>query len=137
MNWMKLRCNPRVLIVLTAFLGWAAPHLSAAERSNISITGYVIDAQLDPAAHTLKATARVTFTAMDTVDSAIFELHNSLKVDNVTDDQHHQLSGERGPNATISVALPSPLTKGGNATLTFVYQGTLTGTEESPVEGLK
>src|ERR1700761_8707161 len=134
MNWMTLRCNARVLIVLTAFLGLAAPHLSAAERSNI--TGYVIDAQLDPAAHTLKATARVTFTAVDTVSSAIFELHNSLKVDNVTDDQHHQLSGERGPNATISVALPSPLTKGGNATLTFVYEGTLTGTEESPVEGL-
>src|ERR1700728_3687403 len=137
MNWMTLRCNPRVLIVLTAFLGLAAPHLSAAERSNINITGYVIDAQLDPAAHTLKATARLTFTAIDTVNSSIFELHNALKVDNVADDQRHQLSGERGPNATISVALPSPLSKGANATLTFVYEGTLSGSEESPVEGLK
>ncbi len=137
MNSMTLRCNTRVLIVLTAFLGLAAPHLSAAERSNINITGYVIDAQIDPAEHTLKATARVTFTATDTVNSAIFELHNSLKVDNVVDDQRHQLSGERGPNATISVALPSPLSKGANATLTFVYEGTLSGSEESPVEGLK
>ncbi len=137
MNWMTLRCNPRVLIVLTAFLGLAVPPLSAAERSNINITGYVIDAQLDPAAHTLKATARVTFTATDTVNSAIFELHNALKVDNVADDQHHQLSGERGPNATISVALSSPLSKGANTTLTFVYEGTLSGSEESPVEGLK
>jgi aminopeptidase N len=137
MNSMTFRCNTRVLIVLTAFLGLAAPHLSAAERSNINITGYVIDAQIDPAAHTLKATARVTFTATDTVNSAIFELHNSLKVDNVVDDQRHQLSGERGPNATISVALPSPLSKGGKATLTFVYEGTLSGSEESPVEGLK
>jgi aminopeptidase N len=137
MNLMTLRCNTTVLIVLTAFLGLAAPHLSAAERSNINITGYVIDAQIDPAEHTLKATARVTFTATDTVNSAIFELHNSLKVDNVVDDQRHQLSGERGPNATISVALPSPLSKGANATLTFVYEGTLSGSEESPVEGLK
>jgi hypothetical protein len=76
MNSMTLRCNTRVLIVLTAFLGLAAPHLSAAERSNINITGYVIDAQIDPAEHTLKATARVTFSATDTVNSAIFELHN-------------------------------------------------------------
>jgi aminopeptidase N len=127
----------RVLVVLTALLGLAAPHLSAAERSNINITGYVINAQLDPAQHTMKATARVTFTATDTVSSAIFELHNALKVDSVADGQNHQLSGERGPNATVSVALPNPMSKGASSTLTFVYEGTLSGSEESPVEGLK
>ena len=127
----------RVMLLLTALLVLAVPHLLGAERSNINITGYVIDAQLDPAEHTLKATARVTFTATDTVSAAIFELHNALKVDSVTDEQHHQLSGERGPNATISVALPAPLSKGATSTLTFVYEGTLSGTEESPVEGLK
>src|SRR5271168_5098540 len=136
---MMLRTSTptRVLILLTVLMGIAAPPLDAAERSNINITGYVIDAQLDPAEHTLKATARVTFTAIDSVSTAIFELHNALKVDSVTDEQHHQLSGERGPNATISVALPAPLSKGATATFTFVYEGTLSGTEESPVEGLK
>src|ERR1700723_1460407 len=134
---LSSRTPPRALILLTALLGFPGPHLFAAERSNISITGYVINAQLDPAEHTLKATARVTFTATDNVNAAIFELHNALKVDNVVDDQHHQLSGERGPNATISVALPNPLSKGANATLTFVYEGILSGSEESPVEGLK
>ncbi len=124
-------------MLLTALLGLAGPHLFAAERSNINITGYVIDAQLDPAEHTLKATARVTFTATDTVSSAIFELHNALKVNSVTDGQNHQLNGERGPNATISVALPSPMSKGAKATFTFDYEGTLSGSEESPVEGLK
>src|SRR5580700_1546562 len=127
----------RVMLLLTALLGLAVPHLLAAERSNINITGYVIDAQLDPVEHTLKATARVTFTATDTVSAAIFELHNALKVDSVTDEQHHQLSGERGPNATISVALTSPMSKGAKATFTFDYEGTLSGSEESPVEGLK
>src|SRR5271156_3484955 len=127
----------RVILLLTALLGLALPHILAADRSNINITGYVIDAQLDPAEHTLKATARVTFTATDSVSAAIFELHNALKVDSVTDQQHHPLSGERGPNATISVALPSPMSKGATSTLTFVYEGTLTGSEESPVEGLK
>jgi aminopeptidase N len=127
----------RVMLLLTAMLVLTVPHLLAAERSNINITGYVIDAQLDPAEHTLKATARVTFTATDTVSAAIFELHNALKVESVTDEQHHQLNGERGPNATISIALPSPMSKGATATFTFVYGGTLSGSEESPVEGLK
>jgi aminopeptidase N len=139
MTSMTLRTSTpaRVVILLTALLGFVAPHLYAAERSNLNITGYVIDAQLDPAEHTLKATAKVTFTATDTVSTAIFELHNALKIDSVVDEQHHQLSGERGPNATISVALPAPLSKGAGATLTFVYSGTLSGSEESPVEGLK
>src|ERR1700689_1061084 len=136
MTPMKLCFNTKVL-ALSLLLVMTGPHLSAAERSTINITGYVIDAQLDPADHTLKATARVTFTATETASSAIFELHKALKGDNVVDDQHHQLSGERGPNATISVALPNPLSKGANATLTFVYEGILSGSEESPVEGLK
>ncbi|MEA2263108.1 MAG: hypothetical protein QOJ51_5933 [Acidobacteriaceae bacterium] len=127
----------RVVLLLTAMLVLTVPHLVAAERSNINITGYVIDAQLDPAEHSLKATARVTFTATDTVSAAIFELHNALKVESVTDEQHHQLSGERGPNATISIALPTPMSKGATSTFTFVYGGTLSGSEESPVEGLK
>ena len=127
----------RVMLLLTAMLVLTVPHLVAAERSNINITGYVIDAQLDPAEHTLKATARVTFTATDTVSAAIFELHNALKVESVTAEQHHQLNGERGPNATISIALPTPMSKGATATFTFVYGGTLSGSEESPVEGLK
>src|SRR5271168_4588723 len=139
MTSMTLRTSTptRVVILLTALLGFGAPHLYAAERSNINITGYVIDAQLDPAEHTLKATARVTFTATDTVSAAIFELHNALKVDSVVDEQHHPLTGERGPNATINVVLPSPMSKGASATCTFVYEGTLSGSEESPVEGLK
>jgi aminopeptidase N len=136
MTSMKL-CSRTKVLVLSLLVVTAGPHLFAAERSTINVTAYVIDAQLDPSDHTLKATARVTFTATDTTSAAVFELHNALKVDSVTDDQKHQLNGERGPNATISIALPSPMRKGATATLTFVYGGTLSGSEESPVEGLK
>src|SRR5271156_4735504 len=136
MTPMKLRTRTKVLI-LSLLVVTAGPHLFAAERSTINITGYVIDAQLDPSDHTLKATAQVTFTATDTTSAAVFELHNALKVDSVTDGQKHPLNGERGPNGTISIALPNPMRKGATATLTFVYEGTLSGTEESPVEGLK
>src|ERR1700733_5861465 len=136
MTPMKL-CSRTKVLVLSLLVVTAGPHLFAAERSTINVTGYVINAQLDPSDHTLKATAQVTFTATDSVSSAIFELHNALKVDSVTDGQKHQLSGERGPNATISVALPNPMAKGASSTLTFSYGGTLSGSEESPVEGLK
>jgi len=125
------------LLILSLLATFVGPHLFAAERSTINITGYVIDAQLDPAEHTLKATAKVTFTATDTISAAVFELHNALKVESVKDAQNHVLSGERGPNATISIALASPMSKGASATITFVYDGTLSGSEESPVEGLK
>jgi aminopeptidase N len=133
---LHARASTKLLILwlLAIFVG---PHLFAAERSTINITGYVIDAQLDPAEHTLKATAKVTFTATDTISAAVFELHNALKVESVKDAQNHALSGERGPNATISIALASPMSKGASATITFVYDGTLSGSEESPVEGLK
>src|SRR5580698_6632150 len=134
MTPMKLCFRTKVLILSLLVV---TPHLFAAERPTINITAYVIDAQLDPSDHTLKATAKVTFTATDTISAAVFELHNALKVDSVTDAQKHPLNGERGPNATISIALPSPMRKGANATLTFVYEGTLSGSEESPVEGLK
>ena len=131
--------SSRLLILSLATLSGFAPgaRLFAAERTSINITGYVIDAQLDPAQHTLKATARVTFTATDNISSAVFELHNALKVESVVDAQKHPLSGERGPNATISVTMASPMSKGASATYTFVYDGTLNGSEESPVEGLK
>src|ERR1700678_4170942 len=136
MTPMKL-CSRTKVLVLSLLMVSAGPHLFAAERSTINITGYVINAQLDPAEHTLKATAKVTFTATEKLSAPVFELHNALKGESVKDAQNHVLSGERGPNATISIALASPVSKGASSTLTFVYDGTLSGSEESPVEGLK
>ncbi|HEY0759382.1 MAG TPA: M1 family aminopeptidase [Acidisarcina sp.] len=111
--------------------------LQAAERQNLQVTNYVIDADLDPAAHTLKATARVSVTAVDTVSTAVFQLHGALRVSRVTDQTNAVLTGERGQDATIRIALPRPLNKGQTAVYTFQYDGTLSGTEESPVEDLK
>ena len=130
--------NLRRVLLATALLAvCGAPATFAAEKSTINITAYNIDAQLDPDAHTLKATARVTFTALDTLDTAVFQLHNALKVDKVTDATGHTLSGERGSDATIRLTLPTPLAKGQTATYTFEYGGVLAGSEDGPVQGLK
>jgi aminopeptidase N len=127
-----------VLIALIAALPFASPQaLAQAQRPTINITAYNIDAELDPDAHSLKATAKVTFTALQPVDTAVFQLHGALKVDKVTDGSGKVLSGERGTDATIRLTLPTPMAKGQSTTFTFEYGGVLSGTEESPVEGLK
>ncbi len=127
-----------VLLALTAALSFASARANGqAQRPTINITAYDIDAELDPDAHSLKATAKVTFTALQPIDTAVFQLHGALKVDKVTDGSGKVLSGERGTDATIRLTLPTPMAKGQNTTFTFEYGGVLSGSEESPVEGLK
>ncbi|AXC14993.1 peptidase M1, membrane alanine aminopeptidase [Acidisarcina polymorpha] len=131
--------NPPVAILaaLMAVVFLGASPLRAAEKPTINITAYTIDAQLDPDAHSLKATARVTFTSLEPLDTVAFQLHGALKVNKVTDSANHVLSGERGTDATIRLTLPAALSKGQTTTFTFDYEGVLSGSEESPVEGLK
>ena len=106
-------------------------------RPVINVTGYVIDATLNPADHQLHATAKVTFTALDALPVASFELHSALKVVRVSDEKNHPLSAERGQSSTIRVTPAQPLTKGETAVWTFQYEGELQSGEGSPVEGLK
>jgi aminopeptidase N len=122
---------------LFAILLWFAQPLRAAEKPTIHITAYTINAQIDPEAHTLKATAIVTFAPLEPLDTVVFELHGALRVDKVTDSANHVLTGERGTDSTIRLTLPAPLPKGLSTTFTFQYDGVLAGAEQSPVEGLK
>ena len=103
----------------------------------IDITAYVIDAQVNPATHMLTAQARVTFTANQPSDAAVFELHGALQVTQVLDASGAALNGERGANATVRVTPAQPLVAGQSYTWTFSYKGALTGAEGGPVEGLK
>ena len=65
----------------------AVPAARPARRARpLNITGYVIDAELDPATHHLTATAPVTFTAPDNLDVVTFGFHPALKITNITDD---------------------------------------------------
>ena len=48
--------------------------------SPLQITGYVINADLDPATNKLPATAAVTFTALEDLTTATFELNNGLQI---------------------------------------------------------
>ena len=65
------------------------------ERPALSITGYVIDAELDTATHHLSAKTVVTFTAPENLELVSFGFHPALKVTKITDENGKVLTGER------------------------------------------
>jgi hypothetical protein len=111
---------------------------AAAERPRIEADSYQIDVDLMPATHRLSGKAKVKFTALDDVNTAIFDLHNGLRVTKVTDEAGKTMQSERvTQDSTVRVPLPSGLNKGQSTTLIFEYEGLLSDAEDSPVEGLK
>jgi aminopeptidase N len=105
-------------------------------RHTLDVRGYRIDLELDPAAHTMTATAVVTFTAPESADTVTFGLHPALKITSITDDAGAVLTGERTTDGNVRIV---PATAPGEKPLhwTFVYSGKITGSEDGPVEGLK
>ena len=107
------------------------------ERATLDITGYVIDAEIDTAAHHLKAKTTVTFTAPENSEMVSFGFHPALKVSKITDSSGKVLTGERSADGTIRVTPATPFVGAQPARWTFEYDGTITGAEDGPVEGLK
>ena len=104
----------------------------------MDVDDYAIDAQIDPTAQTIRATAKVRFTPLDDLTSLSFELNNALNLDSVTDEAGRQVPASRvAQDMTVRLSPAETLPKGKPATLTFVYGGKLTGAEESPVWGIK
>ncbi len=124
--------------LLAAVLVLAAPLTAQRpERAALDITGYVIDAELDTTAHHLTANAAVSFTAPENAAEVNFGFHPALKVTNITDENGKVLTGERLADGTIRVTPATPFVQGQASHWTFAYEGTITGSEEGPVEGLK
>ena len=135
---------PRGFGLLAALLilgvGLLTPRPLAAqrpERPTLDITGYVIDAEIDPATHHLSAKATVTFTAPDNSEIVSFGFHPALKVYlEITDESgkgpHRRTLGRRNyPRHAGFTVGRQPA-----GSLDDVeYDGTITGSEDGPVEG--
>jgi hypothetical protein len=120
-------------------LAVAAAALAQDRRASIDVEKYRIAVQIDPAAQQMRARAEVTFTPLDDNPmSAVFELNNALAVDSVTGAAGERLASSRNvQDYTVRVDFQSPLPKGKPQTIVFQYGGRLTGTEESPIYGIK
>lgn len=128
-----------VLLALTTIAGlFPMATLEAVEKPRIQAEDYSIEARVAPQSHRLTARAVVKFVALDEISIATFELHNSLRVTQVTDEQGTVLPAERvSQDSTVRVALPNGMSKGQEATLTFDYEGNVTSADDSPVPGLR
>ena len=110
----------------------------AQARAKIDVQTVAIQAQIDPAAQTITATAKVTFVPAENTSSVTFELNNALNLTRVTDNDGQQVSASRfQEDESVRLNLQRPLVKGQVSTLTFAYGGKLTGMEESPVFGIR
>jgi hypothetical protein len=105
----------------------------------IDVGQYTIEAEVNPHTQSLTANVQVKFTAVDDqVTSANFELNNALNLSRVTDDGGQQIAASRNQqDSSVRLNFPAPIPKGKQGTLTFSYDGRLTGTEDSPVFGIK
>ena len=132
-----LRILPGAGVLACALLTVAPICAQRPERPVLSISGYVIDAELDPATHHLAAKAVVSFTAPENSEVVSFGFHPALKVTKISDESGKVLTGERTADGTIRVTPATPITSGQVSRWTFEYEGTITGNEDGPVEGLK
>ncbi|HET6168525.1 MAG TPA: M1 family aminopeptidase [Terracidiphilus sp.] len=135
----KLPVPSAVTLALLAIgILMAAPlNAQLPERSALNITAYTIDAEIDTATHHLAAKAVVSFTAPENAQEVSFGFHPALKVNKISDETGKMLTGERLADGTIRVTPAAPLARGQAAHWTFEYEGTITGAEDGPVEGLK
>jgi aminopeptidase N len=132
--------NARLLFASILIAGMSLSPAAAQERkSRIDVEHYTIDAEINPNTQTLTANVQVSFTALDdNTSSASFELNNALNVSKVVDESGRQVPASRTQqDFAIRLNFPEPLRKGKQSTLTFTYDGRLTGDEESPVYGIK
>jgi hypothetical protein len=140
---MFRECSIRLAAPLAAavILLAATAVVPAQERrsgSRIDIDQYTIDAEISPDTQSIDAKATVRFVPEDNTNSVVFELNNALNVSKVVDGAGQQVQASRNQQEfTISLILDQPLPKGQPATLTFYYDGRLTGQEDSPVYGIK
>jgi Tfp pilus assembly protein PilF len=108
-------------------------------RAQIDVDHYTIDAQINPDTQTLTARAAIRFVPLDDrTTSLTFELNNALTISRIVDDKGQTLQSSRNASEnTVRVTLPNGLPKGQPAVITFNYDGRLTGSEESPIYGIK
>jgi tetratricopeptide (TPR) repeat protein len=129
----------KILLAALVLAPLAAAQDRGGKTGRIDVDNYSIDAEINPRTQTIAANVKVRFLCLDNdVSSASFELNAALNVTRVVDDSGRQIAASRtGQDAAVRINFPAPLPKGKPATVTFTYDGRLTGQEESPVFGIK
>lgn len=137
----NLRLSMAALVAAGLLLStWPLAAQAPERRANrIDIDAYAIDVEVAPNTQTLTAKVTTRFVPLDdNITSATFELNNALSVSRVVDDKGKQIPASRNQqDFTVRLNFDAPLPKGQPVTVTFYYDGRLSGQEDSPVYGIK
>lgn len=134
---MRLTDGTRLgLLIVTAAASLAAQDRT---RARVDVQHYVIQAEVNPRTQTLSAQVQMRFLPVDDrISNLAFELNNALNVSKVTDEAGRPVPASRSQqDFTLRLSFNDPLPKGKATTLTFQYDGRLSGQEESPIYGIK
>jgi tetratricopeptide (TPR) repeat protein len=129
-------------LAASVLMAAAAFPAAAQERragTQIDVQGYTIEAEIAPNSQSLSAKAEVRFVPLvDNLATATFELNNALNIARVVDGTGKQIPAARSQaDFSVRLAFDPPLAKGTPASITFYYDGKLSGQEDSPVEGIR
>jgi tetratricopeptide (TPR) repeat protein len=129
----------KILLAILATTSLLVAQDKGGKRAHIDVENYVVDADINPHTQALTANVKIRFVPLDNdISSVSFELNNALNVSRVVDETGRQIPASRSTqDFSVQLTFPAPLTKGKATTLTFSYDGRLTGQEESPVYGIK
>ncbi|HWQ53908.1 MAG TPA: M1 family aminopeptidase [Bryobacteraceae bacterium] len=126
--------------VALAFAAAAVAPAQDQRRARVDVEHYTIDAEVNPNTQSLSAKTTVRFVPLDdNVSAASFELNNGLNVSRVVDGNGKQVPASRSrQDFTVRLSFDPPLEKGKPVSLTFHYDGQLTGNpDDSPVYGIR
>jgi hypothetical protein len=125
------------VLLAIAILPMAAQDRRAGPQ--IDVQDYTIEADISPNTQSLSVTAVVRFVPLvDNLASATFELNNALNIARVVDGRGKQISASRNQqDSSVRLAFDPALAKGQPASISFTYDGKLSGQEDSPVEGIR
>lgn len=90
--------------------------------ANYDITYQELDLQVDPAVHFISGSITTNFTALETMNSIVFDLNNQLEVTAVTQDDN-SLTFFQNDDHELVINLLSTLAAGGTTTVKVTYSG--------------
>ena len=103
----------------------------------IDVEFYRVNAEIDPLGRSIEALAEVRFIPRETMNTVVFDLNTNLNVNAVLTADGVNIPVDRVREANqVRLSYPGSLVVGDPVTVTFQYEGQLTGTENSPVQGV-
>jgi tetratricopeptide (TPR) repeat protein len=136
---MSTKRSSRLLVTILFGAAALLPAQDRGARARVDVESYVIEAEVNPRTQSLAAKVQMKLMPVDDrISGLTFELNNALNITRVTDGAGRPVPASRSAqDFTLRLSFNEPLVKGTPVTLQFEYDGRLSGSEESPIYGIR